>query len=66
MLVPIEEREKYSTEDETAPFEVSLSERQIDYVMNELDGYAKLRDEATGIQVSAQVICNSRCCSYIS
>ncbi|KAI5121385.1 hypothetical protein M0805_001198 [Coniferiporia weirii] len=32
---------------------VQLNEKQIEYVLDELDGYAKLRDEETGIQVSS-------------
>ncbi|KAI5121387.1 hypothetical protein M0805_001200 [Coniferiporia weirii] len=32
---------------------VQLNEKQTEYVLDELDGYAKLRDEETGIQVSS-------------
>ncbi|KAI5121389.1 hypothetical protein M0805_001202 [Coniferiporia weirii] len=32
---------------------VQLNEKQVEYVLDELDGYAKLRDEETGIQVSS-------------
>lgn len=31
---------------------VKLNERQVEYVLDELDGYAKLRDETLGIQVN--------------
>ncbi|KAL5529747.1 hypothetical protein ACEPAG_5732 [Sanghuangporus baumii] len=31
---------------------VKLSKKEVDYVLDELDGYAKLRDEETGMQVS--------------
>lgn len=51
MLVPYEERDQYIFQGYRKPLEVALSEKQVDYVLDELDGYAKLRDGATGIQV---------------
>ncbi|KAL5532593.1 hypothetical protein ACEPAF_4367 [Sanghuangporus sanghuang] len=54
MLVPLDEAPRHfaagSRNEEDSV--VKLSKKEVDYVLDELDGYAKLRDEETGIQVS--------------
>lgn len=48
---------------------MALSEKQVEYVLAELDGYAKLRDAYTGAQVSAissEFIHRSYCCCKMS
>lgn len=55
MLVPYEGHEKYMINARPSiPFDdllVMLTEKQVDYVLDELDGYAKLHQEGTGIEV---------------
>lgn len=51
MLVPYEDREQYAAEHQRAVVDVTLSEKQVEYVLDELDGYAKLRNDDNGIQV---------------
>ena len=51
MLVPYEDRDRYLKGAHTHTVDVKLEEKQIDYVLDELDGYDKLRDDATGIEV---------------
>lgn len=51
MLVPYEDREQYTAENQRAVVDVTLSEKQVEYVLDELDGYAKLRNDDNGIQV---------------
>lgn len=51
MLVPYEDRKQYTAENQRAVVDVTLSEKQVEYVLDELDGYAKLRNDDNGIQV---------------
>ena len=37
----------------TNTVDVKLEEKQIDYVLDELEGYDKLRDDVAGIEVRA-------------
>lgn len=69
MLVPYEDRESYLYDDQRIKVNVALSEKQVEYVLAELDGYAKLRDVYTGAQVSAissEFIHRSYCCCNAS
>lgn len=52
MLVPKEDQEQFIAKVDDDVVHVRLTEKQADYVLDELDGYAKLLDETTGIQVS--------------
>lgn len=52
MLVPKEDEEQFIAKVDDDVVHVRLTEKQADYVLDELDGYAKLLDETTGIQVS--------------
>ena len=55
MLVPFEGHEQYMKDAQEGitldDLIVILTEKQVEYVLDELDGYAKLRDEKTGIEV---------------
>lgn len=55
MLVPFEEHKEFMEEarEDVALDDliVELSEKQVEYVLDELQGYANLRDEETGIEV---------------
>ena len=53
MPIPYEERDRYLIEVHTNTVDVKLEEKQIDYVLDELEGYDKLRDDAAGIEVRA-------------
>lgn len=58
MLVPLDEAPRHfaagSRNEEDSV--VKLSKKEADYVLDELDGYAKLRDEETGIQARMNLI----------
>lgn len=55
MLVPFEEHEQFmeGAREDVALDDliVELSEKQVEYVLDELEGYVKLRDEESGIEV---------------
>ncbi|EJD02430.1 uncharacterized protein FOMMEDRAFT_29447 [Fomitiporia mediterranea MF3/22] len=63
MLVPFEDASKYITGDHgqgsILNSTVTLTEKEVDYILDELDGYAKLREEQSGIQASIDKLHNS-------
>lgn len=56
MLVPKEDEEQFIEKVDDDVVHVTLTEKQADYVLDELDGYAKLVDETTGIQVRKALV----------
>ena len=55
MPIPYEVRDRYLKEAHTNTVDVKLEEKQIDYVLDELEGYDKLRDDAAGTEVRANL-----------